>query len=425
MILQGNQRGGAGDLARHLLKDENEHIEVSEIKGFVSGDLYGAFKEAEAVSKGTKAKQFLFSLSLNPPPEEHVSTQSFYEAITKVEEKLNLQNQPRTIVFHEKNGRRHCHAVWSRIDAQNMKAIPLPHSKRKLMELSRELYIEHGWKMPPGMTNTQARDPRNFTLAQWQQAKRTGKDPRLIKQHLQNCWSTSDNKAAFKSALMEHGYILAKGEKRGFVAINHDCEVFSLSKWVGVKAKDIRSKLGTTENLPSVRDAKTQMARTMSQKLTNLKSAQNQKIQARLDRIKESQEKLLREHKRARQALEQTQSKRQIEETIKRQARYRKGLGGLWDRLSGRKKRIERQNELEAYQAQQRDQREKDSLIFTQNDERRALGSRHERLDQYKDQRERSLNDDIRQYRDIEKQRREHFERIRNQKHDNPIEPKL
>lgn len=28
MILNGNQRGGAKDLALHLMKEENEHVEV-------------------------------------------------------------------------------------------------------------------------------------------------------------------------------------------------------------------------------------------------------------------------------------------------------------------------------------------------------------------------------------------------------------
>ena len=65
MILHGNQRGGHGDLVRHLLKPENEHVEVHEVRGFVSDTVAGAFKESYAISRGTKCCQFLFSLSLN------------------------------------------------------------------------------------------------------------------------------------------------------------------------------------------------------------------------------------------------------------------------------------------------------------------------------------------------------------------------
>ena len=129
MILQGSQRGGARDLARHLLKKENEHIEVYELRGFASHDLRSALDELHAISRGTRAKQFLFSLSLNPPPTANVSTDQFLSAINKVEDRLGLTDQPRAIVFHEKSDRRHCHVVWSRIDADEMKAIPLVCAK--------------------------------------------------------------------------------------------------------------------------------------------------------------------------------------------------------------------------------------------------------------------------------------------------------
>jgi len=132
-------------------------------------------------------------LSLNPAPQENVSTADFEKAIEKAEEKLGLTNQPRAIVFHEKEGRRHYYAVWSHIDATEMRAIALSFSKLKLMEVSKELFLQHGWTMPCGMTKLQERDPRNFTLAEWQQAKRTGKDPRAIKQVFQECWATSDS----------------------------------------------------------------------------------------------------------------------------------------------------------------------------------------------------------------------------------------
>ncbi len=43
MILNGNQRGGAKDLALHLMKTANECVEIHELRGFMSSDLMGAF----------------------------------------------------------------------------------------------------------------------------------------------------------------------------------------------------------------------------------------------------------------------------------------------------------------------------------------------------------------------------------------------
>jgi hypothetical protein len=39
MILKGSQRSGAGQLARHLLKSENEHVELHELRGFMADEL--------------------------------------------------------------------------------------------------------------------------------------------------------------------------------------------------------------------------------------------------------------------------------------------------------------------------------------------------------------------------------------------------
>jgi len=263
MILVGNQRGGAKNLALHLLKEENEHVEVHEIRGFASQNLTAALKEADAINRATRCKQFLFSLSLNPPPNENVPIAAFEDAIERVEARLGLSGQPRAIVFHEKEGRRHCHTVWSRIDVEELKAVPLPFTKRKLQEVARELYLEHGWKMPRGLASSQERDPRNFSLAEWQQAKRAGQNPRLIKAAFQDAWAISDSKAAFINALEERGLKAARGDRRGFVAVDYQGEIYAIAKWAGVQTKQVQSRLGDQNDLPSVEEAKKQIAQEM------------------------------------------------------------------------------------------------------------------------------------------------------------------
>jgi hypothetical protein len=279
VILIGNQRGGGRDLAAHLLSGENDHVTVHEVRGFASDDVQGAFQEAHALSLGTRCKQFLFSLSFNPPPREQVSTETFQDAIARAEAKLGLTNQPRVIVFHEKEGRRHAHAVWSRIDIEEMKAVPLSYSHLKLQDLSRELYLEHGWKMPEGIADRSRSDPRNFTLDEWQQAKRQGHDPRTIKTALQDAWAISDNKAALVHALKERGYSLARGDRRGYVAVDHKGEVYALPKWTGVKTKDVRARLGEADTLPSLDEAKATFAKEMQPAL----SRWERELQERID----------------------------------------------------------------------------------------------------------------------------------------------
>lgn len=181
MILVGNQRGGVSDLATHLLKQENDHVTIYEMRGCVSDDLHEAFREVHAIAKGTKCKQYLFSFSLNPPQAETVSERAFERAANTAEERLGLSGQPRAIVFHEKEGRRHAHVVWSRIDAARMTATNLPFYKQRLNALAKELYLEHGWSLPEGMRDRALSDPLNFSLEEWQQSLRTGRDPREVK----------------------------------------------------------------------------------------------------------------------------------------------------------------------------------------------------------------------------------------------------
>ncbi len=268
MILKASQRSGGTQLAIHLLKtDENEHVEIHEVSGFMSDTPMEAFNEAYAISRGTKCKQFLFSLSLSPPENESVPVEIFEKAIADIENKIGLTGQARVIVFHEKEGRRHAHCVWSRIDVEKMKAINLPYFKLKLRDISRELYLEHGWQMPRGLVNSIERNPLNFNQAEWQQAKRTKQDPRAIKEAFQDCWAISDSRAAFASALEERGYYLAKGDRRGFVAVDWRGETYAVSRWVGIKTKDVKAKLGDFEKLPSVEEAKKKITKNFTVKL--------------------------------------------------------------------------------------------------------------------------------------------------------------
>lgn len=413
MILKGNQRGGARDLALHLLKEENDHVEIHELRGFMSDDLVSALREAYVISKATRAKKYLYSLSINPPANENVSTEDFLKAITKAEKELGLTDQPRGIIFHEKNGRRHAHCVWSRIDIRRMKAINIYKDWPKLQALSRELFLEHGWKMPEGLLDKRKRDPNTFTLAQWQQAKRIGKVPHQIKADLQNCWAQSHDKADFEQALKERGYQLAKGDRRGFVVLDHKCEIFSLSKkWLGVPAKDIRARLGDENELRSVEATRTYIAKNMITQLQELQDQQNTAIQDRTDSLIGKLDLVVKTQRNERKALKTAQQERWETETKARQARFNKGLKALLDFVTGKHSKIKQQNQREMETAKRRDEQEKDTLIFTHLEQRRSLQRRIERLKGYEYKTSKQFGCDLNQYNEIMQQKRTIFEKF-------------
>lgn len=374
MILKASQRGNAGQLAAHLLNThDNDHVELYEISGFMSESLPGALQEAQAQSMGTRCSQYFFSISLNPPETENVDTKVFEKAITRIQESLHLQDQPRVIVFHEKEGRRHAHAVWSRIDTQEMKAINLPYYKNKLMEISKQLYLEHGWKLPQGLINREQSNPLNFTRAQWEQAKRLDDDPRVIKSALKECWSISDSKASFQNALEQRGYYLAKGDRRGYVAVDWRGQIFSLSKWLDEKNKTLKARLGDAAQLPSVDAAKAKIDAQLVKRMHGFVSGIKQNYQSRLMPLLAQKTRMKKRHKVERQTLTEKQKQRWQQESKERQARLNKGLQGLWDRLTGKHSHTKNQNETEAYQAFVRDKELRENLIQRQLLERRAL----------------------------------------------------
>ncbi|MDF2368876.1 hypothetical protein [Sneathiella sp.] len=417
MILKGNQRGGAKNLALHLLKEENEHIEVHDLRGFAASDLVGALNETYAVSKGTKCTKFLYSLSFNPPPSETVSIAEFEAAIERAEKQLGLSCQPRAIVFHEKEGRRHAHAVWSRIDIEEMKAIQMSFDHSKLKTLSRELFLEHGWKMPRGLVNSEERDPKNFTYAEWQQAKRIDKGPKEIKTAIQDAWAISDSKAAFTHALEERGYTLARGDRRGFVAVDVHGEVYSIPKKTNVRTNQVRERLGDEKDLPSVTEAKHNIAKSMLPTLLRFKEDVNAKEQQQKSSLLSERDQLTARLGEERQAFLNMQAEQQRQEALIRQSRFRPGVKGIWDRIRGEHKRIQQLNEQEAKQALERDQRTKGQFIANQLAQRRLIQERASMLKNHFHEQKQDLRSDISQFKEMQQSnldaRREEFKRIR------------
>ena len=374
MILKAKERGNAPQLARYLMQmRDNDHVELHEVRGFASSDLPGAFREAEAIAAGTRCQNHLFSMSLNPPQGGEVSVAAFEEAIDRIEQKLGLEGQPRAVIFHEKDGRRHAHAVWSRIDSERMRAINLPHYKVKLRDLSREFFREHGWQMPRGLRDPQERDPLLLTREQWQQATRNQLNPKQLKGLFKEAWEISDNRDSFENALRDRGLWLARGDRRGFVAIDYRAEVYNVAKWVGVKTKEVEARLGDRDHLPSIDSVKAEIARGMTQTLQRYIREIERDAKRRSASLDMRRTQMVERHRAERKALKERQEQRWIAETKARAERLTKGLKGVWHWLTGRNRDVRKLNEKEAFDAYRRDRAETDGLIVRQLEEREGL----------------------------------------------------
>lgn len=399
MILKGSQRAGGQNLAVHLLRtDDNEHVRLHELRGFAGDDLKAAFKEVEAIARGTNCRQYLFSLSLSPPEGERVPVSVFEDTVARIEKQLGLEGQPRALVFHEKEGRRHAHAVWSRIDADTMTARPLPFFKNRLRDIARDLYLEHGWKMPRGFANAAERNPTNFTLAEWQQAKRQDIDPRWLKQAVQECWRGSDGLPALRNALEERGLFVAKGKDARFVVLDHRGDIWSLPRLLDVKMKEVRARLGDGDKLDSVPKTLQMIGERITPAIRrHIEEARGQ-FRERSNKLGQYKTEMTRFHREGRKALNSRQRTEWDDETRQRQARLPKGLRGLWHRITGKYQQVRRQNETEAQRTRERHAGERQRLIDRQLEQRAVLQAQIRELRSRQAQQLAELRKDIGRY---------------------------
>lgn len=271
MILKGNIRAHGQELASHLMNArDNDAVEIADVRGFVADDLSQAFAEAEAIASATNCTKYLYSLSINP--NEPLSREQYAAAIDKAEAALGLDDQPRAVVFHIKNGREHCHVAWSRIDGETMKARHMAFDRQKLREVARELAIEFGHEMPEGLAEDRGTERfahrfNDISMAEKGMAERTGLSPEERRAVITDAYRQSDSALSFAHALDEQGFLLAQGDKRAFVVVDRAGEVHALSRQIeGARAKDIRATLKLDQaNLPSVQEARDQLAHEMRQ----------------------------------------------------------------------------------------------------------------------------------------------------------------
>lgn len=412
MILKASERGHARALSLHLANgDENEHVDIHEIRGLVSSDIHMAFQEIDAASMGTQCKKPFFHLQLSPPADASLTLDQYEKAVGDVERKLGLVGHPRAIVFHEKHGRRHAHAVWSRLHEKEytrtnretgdkelhtkLVAKQMPHFKIRLNELSLELFLENGLEPPQGLVDKNNRDPNNYGWKIWQQAKRLNEDPRDLKQLVRTSLESSNSREDLEKKLKDHGMYLAQGQKRNYLIVHHSGEPMSMNRYSGMKGKEIAAKIGEASNLPTLEQVQTQIKEQQStvikKRIADLKKRQADEASP----LQAEKKAMTQNHREERSSLKIFHEERWQGEALARANRLRKGVMGLWDRVSGRRGKVSRQNEKEIADNRLRDRAERQEVISRQLAERQELQKRIKKLDTAHDKETKKLVKDL------------------------------
>lgn len=268
MIINGNCRGDGAQAGRYITEiAKNERVQVLE-----QWEDYGyspeenvrqAVLDFDLWSKATKGKLGLYHAQVNPHPEyDGMTDDAWSMSIDHVAEKLGLENQPRVVTLHEKEGRVHAHVIWARTDLEQNKLINISHSRIKQKEAGRELSER---LYPEIEINRWPSKGKSFDRDEQQQHERKKLSVQERREAVAEDWEQARNPETFIKRLEKRGYILAEGDRRGHVLVDREGDVFNpvkdLTKTLGVKTKEFRERMGDClDDLPSVAEAKAMQA---------------------------------------------------------------------------------------------------------------------------------------------------------------------
>jgi hypothetical protein len=283
MIAKGASRSGPRQLAVYLMRverwDTGEPAELLELlspwaAGIDGGDrhhtadrLIEAFRDWQTLVEGTKqGRDGLYHAEINPEAHyaKNMTPEEWKRTADILAEELGLQGQPRALVLHAgKDDRPHLHVVWQRTDVEKMKVISDGYNYIAHERASHRMEKEFGHEFIPGKHAKRDRKrqkdfPREkLTQAEDQYQKGTGLSKEDRTKEIAALKAAADNGPAFKAALEDAGYILAKGD-RGYVVVDQKGGHSVLSRNVGLKKKEIEAFMAGVEldKLPTVEKAK-------------------------------------------------------------------------------------------------------------------------------------------------------------------------
>lgn len=244
MIIKARAGTGGQALANYLQGDKNDHAEVLGYRNMDAASLSQAIYFMDALAKGGRCENHALHVQMRAAPNERLSSAMWEAAALAYAEAFGMQDhQAAMVLHHQPDGCTHCHLVFNRVNPETLKAADLWQNYKVHKELARTLEIDYGLQR---VTNhkTKTRDYSNASRPETEQAKRAGRDIHDIRDRIRTAWEGSKDGQGFKEALDNEGFVLAKGDRRDFVAVDDTGHAYSIGKrTTGATAEETRAKL--------------------------------------------------------------------------------------------------------------------------------------------------------------------------------------
>lgn len=260
MIAKGTTHNNGVKLAHYITTGKDgERAELWQLYGFAHPDIKQAFRSVHVMAEATKCEQPFFHVQVRNREGEELTRQQWEVAAHRIMRINGLTDQPYAIAFHinEITGEEHMHLAVSLIDAETMKAKRLPFFQERLNKISRELEQEFG--LEPVRSEREGPIKYAATKNEERQALRLGVNKEAIRTTIRACHDRTDCGREFDNELANEGLILALGNKRDYVVIDHAGGIHALGQRIlGMKPRDLRVKLADLDhaNIPTIEQAR-------------------------------------------------------------------------------------------------------------------------------------------------------------------------
>ena len=214
--------------------------------------------QAGVARTGRKARAgSVYAFALSWHPEQNPDREEMQRAAFDTLERLRLQEHEAVMVAHRDTGHPHVHVIVNLVSPKDGRTAVPSYDRLTLSTWAQEHEMEEGkiYCEERVKNNEQRRE-------QAKEGRETGMVKHREKRHetaetIQGLYSRSDSGKAFQAALSGEGFTLAKGDRRGFVLVDQEGKIYSLSRQLqGQRAKDINARLSDLdqEALPMAKD---------------------------------------------------------------------------------------------------------------------------------------------------------------------------
>ena len=399
MIAKGNPHNSGPYLAWYLAAADkgDERSELGELRGFASDNIFDAFSLGQLMADGTRCEKPFFHVQVRTPKGEDLTREQWRKVTDRIERRLGFEEQPRAVIFHQKDGHEHMHLVWFRIGVDDNHAIDPGLYKKKLKEVCRKLEKEMGLTI---VRNERDPDEKTQSAArpEFEQSRRLKTDLNAIREDIRACWDMSDNGRSFAAALNEHGFILARGDRRAFVILDEMGGYHALSKRItGVAVKETLSRMADLDasSLPSVAEAKAIQREKMQREEEEAKAMSEPKG---VDEEEQKKEAAQREEEEKQAAIQKDEEQKQ--QAIREEEERKQEAIGKEEEAKQEALKEAAQKEEEQRRAQFKEQADR------QAEQAKEMERQQARLDAYKDEIAR-MAEEARRYEERQRQAQE------------------